>query len=338
MQRLGFVCAAATMAALLAGQAMAQPPARDAAAQAAVPRGVRTRLITLGTGAGPTVRKLRAQPANLLVVDGRPYLIDAGEGMIRQLAWAGYQPSQVEKIFITHLHFDHTADLASFMAFDWTNRRSTAVDIYGPPGTKALTKAGLAYFAIPETIFSHELPPGPPMASLFRPHDLDVTGPKLVFQDDKVRVFAVENSHYATMKLVPQPYGTPKSYAYRFETPDRVVVFTGDSGPSPALVELAKGADVLVSEVIDIDETVSLIKRSWHAPEAALQPLVEHMRREHLAPEEVGKLATEAGVKMVVLTHQAPGLDEDVDASALLRGVREHFSGAVVPARDLDQF
>lgn len=338
MKRFGFACTAAVAAVLAGLPANAQPATPDGQAQASAPRGVRTRLITLGTGAGPTVRKLRSQPANLLVVDGRPYLIDAGEGVIRQLAWAGYQPSQVEKVFITHLHFDHTADLASFMAFDWTNRRATPVDIYGPPGTEALTKAGLAYFAIPEAIFSQELPPGPPMASLFRAHDLDVTSPKLVYQDDKVRVFAVENSHYVTMKMAKQPYGTPKSYAYRFETPDRVVVFTGDSGPSPALTELAKGADVLVSEVIDIDETVALIKRSWHAPEAALQPLIEHMRREHLAPEEVGKLAAEAGVKMVVLTHQAPGLDEDVNASAIMRGVREHYAGVVVPARDLDQF
>jgi ribonuclease BN (tRNA processing enzyme) len=212
------------------------------------------------------------------------------------------------------------------------------VGIYGPPGTEALTAAGLNYYAIPEAIFSEQLPKTRPMHELFQAHDLDVTTPKVVYQDDKVRVLAVENSHYSTMHMPKQAYGTAKSYSYRFETPDRVVVFTGDTGPSEGLEKLAEGADVLVSEAINIDETLDLIRKQWRGPEAAIKPLVDHMRLEHFTPDEIGKLAAKAKVGMVVLTHLAPGLDEDLDSSAFTTGVRRTYPGPVVAARDLDQF
>ncbi|MDR3509477.1 MAG: MBL fold metallo-hydrolase [Caulobacteraceae bacterium] len=302
------------------------------------PRGLRARLVMLGTGAGPTIRKSRAGPASLLVVDGRVYLIDAGEGVLRQMAVAGFKAMDVDRVFLTHLHFDHTADLASFMAFDWAGLRERPVDIYGPPGTSALTRAGLDYFAISEAIFSQELVVKQPMSALFRAHDLDVTKPTVIYQDDKVRVLAVENSHYSTLRMPPQAYGAVRSYAYRFETPDRVVVFTGDTGPSEGLEQLAKGADILVSEVIDVDKTVDLVRHQWSAPDSALAPLIDHMTKEHFRPEDIGRLAARAGVKMVVLTHFAPGTDDETDPSPYTNGVRRYFSGPVVAARDLDQF
>jgi len=160
----------------------------------------------------------------------------------------------------------------------------------------------------------------------------------VVYQDDKVRVLAVENSHYSTLRDPNMSFGTARSYSYRFETPDRVVVFSGDTGPSASLEELARGADVLVTEVINIDETIDLIRRSWKAAPEALKPLEDHMREEHFVPEEVGKLAARAGVKMVVLTHLAPALDEDINFSAFTTGVRRYYSGPVVAAQDLDQF
>jgi ribonuclease BN (tRNA processing enzyme) len=300
--------------------------------------GGRTRLIILGTGAGPTVRKFRAGPANLLVVDGRVYLIDVGEGALRQLAWAGFQPAQVDKVFLTHLHFDHTADLAAFMAFDWSNLRAAPVDIYGPPGAEALTRAGLAYFSISETLFAQELVIKQPMAALFKAHDLDLTAPTVIYQDDRLRVIAVENSHYSTLHMAPQSYGPPRSYSYRFETADKVVVFTGDTGPSEGLEKIAAGADVLVSEVIDIDRTLAAVRQRWKASDADLAPLIAHMAKEHLRPQDIGRLATRSGVKLVVLTHFSPGLDDETDASAYTAGVRRTYAGPVVAAQDLDQF
>jgi ribonuclease BN (tRNA processing enzyme) len=319
--------------------ALDSAPPRSAALSAPIaPRSPRTRVIILGTGAGPTIRKHRSEPANLLVVDDRVYLIDAGEGVLRQLAQAGFRPSQVDRVFLTHLHFDHTSALASFMAFDWADLRETPVDIYGPPGTEALTRAGIEYFAIPETIFSRELVVKQPMAALFKAHDLDLSMPTVVYQDDKVRVVAVENSHYGALPMPRQAYGVTRSYSYRFETPDRVIVFTGDTGPSEGLARIAEGADVLVSEVIDLDKTLEIVRQRWKAPDATLAPLIDHMTREHFRPEDIGKMATAAGVKMVVLTHFSPGTDDELDPAPYTSGVRRFFSGPVVAAQDLDQF
>src|SRR5579871_3650842 len=88
-----------------------------------------TQIILLGTGGGPVPKKLRAQPASLLVVSGRPYLVDCGDGVVRQLTLAGFTPAQVEAVFLTHLHFDHTQGVASLVAFDWTGRRRTVLQI-----------------------------------------------------------------------------------------------------------------------------------------------------------------------------------------------------------------
>ena len=79
-----------------------------------------TRLVLLGTQGGPTIRKFRSQPASLLVVDGHPYLIDAGTGVSRQLKWAGFDPEDITDVFLTHLHLDHIAGLAPVLGLAWT--------------------------------------------------------------------------------------------------------------------------------------------------------------------------------------------------------------------------
>ncbi|MDR3510992.1 MAG: MBL fold metallo-hydrolase [Caulobacteraceae bacterium] len=309
-----------------------------AARPQAAPAPSETRLIMLGTGGGPVIRRNRSQPAAALVVRGRVYLVDAGDDVARQLALAGFRPSSPDVVFLTHLHLDHTAGLASLIAFAWTELRASPIDIYGPPGATALATADLRAFAISEDLFRQELVIGRPMASIVRAHDIDVTAPRLIYRDDLVKVWAVENSHYATLEPRQRGYGPARSYAYRFETPGRVVVFTGDTGPSPAVERLAVGADVLVSEVIDLDKTLALVRERWRAPEAELKPVIDHMAKEHLRPEDVGRLAARAGVKMVVLTHFAPGADEETDPSPYVDGVRREYSGPVVAARDLDEF
>jgi ribonuclease BN (tRNA processing enzyme) len=297
-----------------------------------------TRIILLGTGGGPIPRKLRSQPASLMVVNGRPYLVDCGDGVIRQLALAGFTPPQVEAVFLTHLHFDHTQGVASVVAFDWAGRRKDTLQILGPPGTELLVRNALAYDSVAEAIFTPELPGLPPMSALVHARDVDASGPTIVFQDDRIRVLAVANSHYVTMTLPKRTYGTDKSYSYRFESPTRTVVFTGDTGPSAAVAELARGADVLVSEIIDTKAELSSIARRTTGSSVSQQPLIDHMLKEHLAPDELGKLARAAGVKRVILTHFAPGEDSETDVSGYVKGVERYFAGPVTPGRDLDQF
>jgi ribonuclease BN (tRNA processing enzyme) len=297
-----------------------------------------TQIILLGTGGGPVPRKLRSQPASLLVVNGRPYLIDCGDGVVRQLALAGFAPPQVEAVFLTHLHLDHTQGVASLLAFDWTGRGKKAMQIVGPPGTELLTQRALAYDAVAEAIFTPQLPGLPPMADLVHARDVDLAAAGTIFEDGRVRVLAVANSHYATMRLPRRSYGVDRSYSYRFETANRTVVFTGDTGPSDAVAQLAQGADVLVSEVIDTKAQLALIAARTLGASVSQQPLIDHMLKEHLAPEELGKLARDAHVKRVILTHFSPGADSETDLSGYTQGVKRYFSGPVTAGRDLDRF
>jgi ribonuclease BN (tRNA processing enzyme) len=296
-----------------------------------------TRLVLLGTAGGPIPRVNRAQPANLVDVNGRLYLIDAGDGVARQLALAGFQPKDIDRLFITHLHMDHMAGLAPLMAFRWVARPARQIEIYGPAGTRAVTDGAAQYLAIPEAVFAAQLPPGHSLKDMMIVAEIDQPGPTTIYQDELVKVTAVENSHYDTMDKA-RPFAGSKSFAYRFDTPDRSIVFTGDSGPSASIERLASGADLLVSEVIDVPASIRFLKAQFKVPEEHLKAEIDHMTHEHLTPEEIGKMASRAGVKMVVLTHAVMGFDAETDLRAYTDGVRKHYAGPVIMGRDLSEY
>jgi len=328
---LGFA-ALLTLCSTSSAQSLTEPPAN--------PELSSTRLILLGTGAGPIARKDRSQPANLLIVGGRPYLIDAGNGVSRQLAHVGLVPSDVRTVFITHHHIDHNADMGALMSFAWLednkrNDKSVApMRFYGPASTATLVQAALGFLGVSERIFRAGVPLAP-VAGRFEGHD--ITAPGEVFRDDRVVVTAVENTHYMAAQGTAFAIAD-KSYSYRFDTPARSVVFCGDTGPSDALGTLAKGADVLVCEVNDLDASMKQIAATTKLPPLALKAVRMHMERQHITPEQIGMLAQKAGVKSVVLTHFSPGMDGETDASKYTDGVRKHFAGAVIAGRDLLEY
>lgn len=299
-----------------------------------------TKLVLLGTGAGPIPRKDRSQPANLLVVGGRPYLIDAGNGVARQLVQAGFVPSDVRTVFITHHHMDHNADIGALMSFAWiednkrANKSVPPMRFYGPASTAALVQAAEQFMAVSERIFRAGVPMAP-VAGRFEGRD--ISGPGEIFRDDRIVVTAAENSHYAGAHAAA-PGDTDKSYAYRFDTADRSIVFCGDTGPSEAVTALAKNADVLVCEVNDMEATLKEITASTRMPPPVLKAVRSHMEKQHITPEQIGQMATQAGVKAVVLTHYSPGLDGEADLSPYTEGVRKFFKGPVTAGRDLMAF
>src|SRR5262249_4760721 len=216
-----------------------------------------TRLITLGTTAGPPPRAHRAQSSNLLIVNGTLYVVDAGDGVARRIAKAGFNVRDVGTIFITHHHDDHTAGLGTLMSVAWDNQRTKPINVYGPPRTEELVKAAVQYFSISSEIRIADGGRTIPIAQLFFGNDVS---PGLVYQDANVKVMAIENTHFAFHKGAAA--GKHKSSSYRFETPDRVIVVTSDTGPFDGLAELAKGADLLISEANSIDERMGDLLKS----------------------------------------------------------------------------
>jgi ribonuclease BN (tRNA processing enzyme) len=291
-----------------------------------------TRLVLLGTQGGPRQTGERAEPANLLIVRNKPYLIDAGNGVVRQLALAHFQPPDIHQIFITHNHDDHNADWGTLMGLAWTDGNTMPITVYGPPGTQSMLRGYLQYFApnaAAHWMDSSRVPPADTMRAQ------DIAGPGLVYQDDNIRVTAAENCHYHFTKSTPG-YGWQKSYSFRFQTPDRAIVFSGDTGPcGHVLADFAKGADILVHEVIDLPAIEQALRTG--VPPERMERLMNHMRTEHSTPEQVGKTASEAGVKLVVLSHMVPAPTGANDA-AYVDGVKKFYAGPVVVGRDLMEF
>jgi ribonuclease BN (tRNA processing enzyme) len=298
----------------------------------------RTQILFLGTAAGPPLRADRSEPATLLVVDGRRYLIDCGIGTARRLVKAGIASETIGTIFFTHLHADHTLGLADVLANDFQKKDAAdaahTINIYGPPQTKALVDAAYQYISIPYAVFAAEgggPQGGVPATNPFAVHEI---GEGVVYQDDKIRVVAVENTHYALMP--PSSRATMKSYAYRFETPHGTIVFTGDTGPSDAVARLAAGADVLVSEVensVAIGEFVDSMAQKNHWSPARRNEFEAHMTKEHLDIKDVGQMAANAGVKAVLLYHWYP-----TDPATYVTGVAKYFSGPVFGTEDFQRY
>lgn len=305
-----------------------------AAQTAATPAPTGTRLITLGTVAGPPPRPHRAQSSNLLIVNGTLYVVDAGDGVARRIAKAGFNVRDVGTIFITHHHDDHTAGLGTLMSTAWDGQRTTPINVYGPPQTEDLVKAAVQYFTISAEIRIADGGRTIPIERLFFGHDI---GTGVIYQDANIKVTAIENTHFA-FHAGPAA-GKHKSYSYRFDTPGRVVVFTGDTGPNEALTELARGADLLVSEANSIEERMNDLNKSgqWQAMTAEERERIKRqMTSGHLSTADVGEMAARAGVKTVILTHLTYKTDDDY--TAWVADVRKHFSGEVLVAKDLKEF
>ena len=297
-----------------------------------------TRLITLGTRSGPTPTSGRAQSSNLLVVNGAQYVIDAGEGVTRRLTRLRTNFRNLGTIFITHPHSDHTEGLGGLLSVIYDANRTDPVNVYGPPGTAAGVHGLTEFLMVNSEIRISDGTKITAADKIFSGHD---TGAGTIFQDANVKVTAVENSHFHFQPGSPG-YGKYKSYAYRFDTPDRSIVFTGDTGPSDAIVALAKGADLLVSEVtgsIDEYKEQQIRNGRWQLMTPEQQAgSIRHMTEEHLLAGEVGRMAARAGVKTVLLTHLPGGPDLKDDYKRFADEIKVQFSGPVLIAKDLMEF
>jgi ribonuclease BN (tRNA processing enzyme) len=296
---------------------------------AAAGAAAQTRVVTLGTLGGPLPRADRAQSANALIVRDRVYLVDAGNGVARQLAAAGIDHRSVGVIFITHNHDDHNADWGTLMGLQWATGRRAPTHVYGPAGTESMMKGFLQFFAPNARIRRADSPGLPPPASVFIAHD--IAGNGTVYQDDLITVTAQENCHFSPATTRD---AQDKSYSFRIKTPDEVVVFAGDTGRCPGLTDFARGADLLVHEVIDLS-LIEKVLSHYLAPSVA-EGMMRHMSEEHTTAEDVGRLAAAARVKRVVLTHVIPGGSEP--DSVYVDPVKKYFDGPVVLARDLMAF
>lgn len=285
-------------------------------AAAQTPEGApRTRIVMLGTGT-PNADPDRSGPAVAVVVDDRSYIVDCGPGVVRRAAaaadahgLAALRPSQLRRVFITHLHSDHTLGCPDLLLSPWVLDRDVPLEVWGPAGTDRMFAHIIEAFRedIAMRIYGLE-----PRDAVGYRADVTEIAPGVVFEDDLVKVTAIPVKHGSW----------PHAFGFRFDTPDLSVVLSGDAAYSESLIEACNGCDVLIHEVIS-EHGLSGRAPEWQA----------YHRSFHTTSVELGELATRARAGTLVLYHTLlSGATEQV----LLAEIRRGYSGPIVWARDLD--
>lgn len=276
----------------------------------------RTRVVLLGTGT-PNANPDRSGPAVAIVVDGTPYLVDCGPGVVRRAAAAhasgvaALEVTNLRRLFVTHLHSDHTVGLADLILTPWVLGRDEPLAVYGPPGIAAMTEHILAAYEQDIRIRVDGLEPANDVGYRVEAHEI---GPGVVYHDDKVVVtaFAVEHGSWE------------HAFGFRFDTLDRVVVVSGDTTPSRNLIENAKGCDVLIHEVYS--------QSGFDRREPQWQ---RYHSRFHTSTTELARIAETVQPRLLILYHQ---LLWGSTEGELLDEIRRGYDGIVVSGRDLDVY
>jgi ribonuclease BN (tRNA processing enzyme) len=278
----------------------------------------KTRIVLLGTRGGPKVEPAsRNNASTLILINDVPYVVDCGYGTSKQLLKAGVALNRVRYIFVTHNHSDHNLDFGPLIYNAWITGLPIKIDAYGPPGLIDMSRSFFEYAKFDIDIRIKDEGRADPR-KLVSTHEIERAG--TVLTNDEVKISAC---------LVPHP-PILHAYAYRFDAHDRSVVISGDTAYAPALAEFAKGADVLVHEVMYLPAVEALVRRLPNATR-----LRDHLLASHTLPEDVGKIAAAAGVKTLVLSHFVPGDDQTITEEQWSAGVRKHFEGQVIVGKDL---
>ena len=294
----------------------------------------KTTLLLLGTQGGPGVGLGRAQTASVVITGGEPYLVDCGYGTLRGIVQAGLRFAQINNVFVSHLHNDHTADIAALLSMKWTGGQANPMPttVWGPPGTKRMVEGAITFFSGDNEIRIVDEGRTVKAESIFSGRDLAAAKVTEVYKDARVTVQAVENTHFPDRAKEKMPH---RSFAYRFNAPDRSIVLSGDTAYSPGLVELARGADVFVCEAMTMAQQKALAGRQQGA--GGGESINRHVLETHSTTEDVGRMAAEAKVKSVVLYHllgvPAAGRGGTPE-EAFIPDVKKFFDGPVIVGND----
>jgi ribonuclease BN (tRNA processing enzyme) len=283
-----------------------------------------TRVVMLGTGT-PRPDPKRSGPATAIVVNDTPYLIDFGPGVVRRATAAyekgvtalGYGAVNIKTVFLTHMHSDHTVGYPDLIFTPWVMGRREPLQVYGPKGIKAMTEHVLKAWQVDIDVRANGISQHSPTGCGVNAHEI---APGVVYQDRNVTVTAFPARHE----------DMADSFSFRFDTPDRAIVISGDTAPTRALIEQSRNCDVLVHEAYSMESYRRAAPR-WQ----------DYRRRAHTSSLELAEIANAVQPGLLVLYHRsnpggAPGSRDTEDV--LIEEIREAYKGTIVTGHDLDIF
>ena len=279
------------------------------------------KLILLGTGGGPKIWAARSQPSSALVLGENIYIVDAGDGVTNQLALSGLNPLSIKAVFITHNHSDHVAGFGNLLLRSWQSGHNGPIKCFGPSPLVHMAKSYRAYMNWDIQLRIRD-EGRPDLGSVIDVNELSRINP--FFTDEEV-----------TVSYIKVPHGAAEpSYAYRFDFSSKSIVFSGDTSRSEALAEFAKGADILVHEVLNRDGVDAIVRRTYPGNESFRKHIIES----HTSMHEVGEIATKAGVGILVLNHFVPTGSAELDKPEVwIEGVSQTYKGNIIVGEDLQE-
>jgi len=277
-----------------------------------------SRIVLLGTGT-PNADPHRSGPSVAVVVNGKPYIVDFGPGIVRRAAAASdngifeLRARNLKTAFLTHLHSDHTVGYPDLIFSPWVLGRDSPLQVYGPKGLKDMTEHILSAYKEDIKIRTEGLEQANQIGFRVEVHEIEAGE---VFEDENISVNAFSVSHGSW----------PQAFGFRFNTPDRSIVFSGDCRPSQSIIENCSGCDVLIHEVYSAAELERWKNRSpnW----------AKYMKNFHTSTIELAKIAALAKPKLLILYHQVTTIPDE----KLLSEIRALYSGRVVSGKDLEVY
>jgi ribonuclease BN (tRNA processing enzyme) len=278
-----------------------------------------TKLIVLGSGT-PNPDPNRAGSAYALVVNETPYLVDFGPGIIRRAAslsppWGGKIEAMTvknfEHAFLTHIHSDHSAGLADLLLTPWVMGRDAKLNLFGPIGLEQMAASTLKAF---EDDINYRINGTQPSNKTGYKYNFHLLDEGLIYKDKNIMVEAFKVPHG----------GFDDAYGFRFTSEDKVIVFSGDTGPSKTLEKFASGADILVHEVYSNSGFLEKTQ-DWQ----------KYHQEHHTSTFEVGEIASRAKPKLLILSHI---LFWGSTKEEILQETRSTYDGEITIAEDLMVF
>jgi ribonuclease BN (tRNA processing enzyme) len=283
-----------------------------------------TLVVMLGTGT-PRPDPTRSGPATAIVVNDTPYLVDFGAGVTRRATAAfekgvtavGYGGLNITTAFLTHMHSDHTIGYPDLVLTPWVMGRNAPLDVYGPKGIAGMTEHMLKAWQVDVDGRTGGIGDHHPDGCKVNAREI---APGIVHRDRNVTVTAFSVQHGEMVD----------SFGYRFDTPDRAVVISGDTTPTQALLDHSRDCDVLIHEAYAME--------TYHRVSPRAQ---EYRRRHHTSSIQLAEIANDVKPGLLVVYHRsnmgaAPGTQDSEDV--LLEEIRQRYTGRVVMGHDLEVF